>query len=52
MAGNMCPHCAAVGLTSPHKKNSYYFDPKKMTYRKEWARKLMDKKGVACYKND
>ena len=42
--GNVCPYCTAVGRTDPHKNNSYYFDPKKMTDRREWARKLMDEK--------
>ena len=45
---NMFPHCAAVGRTAPHKKNSYYFDQKRMTDRREWAYKFMDEKGVAC----
>ena len=48
LTGDMCPQCAAVGRTAPHTNNSCYFDPKKMTDRREWARKLMDKKGVAC----
>ena len=39
-------HCDAVGRTAPHRKNSCYFDPHKMTDRKDWARKLMDEKGV------
>ena len=32
--GNVCPHCAAVGRTAPHKNNSCYFDPKNMTDRR------------------
>ena len=28
--GNVCPHCAGVGRTAPHKDNSCYFDPKKL----------------------
>ena len=47
LTGNVCPHFAAVSRTAPHKKNSCYFDTKKMTNRREWAGKLMDKKGVA-----
>ena len=47
LTGNMFPHCAAVGRTAPHKNNSCYFDPKKMTDRREWVRKLMDEKVVA-----
>ena len=42
---------AVVGCNAPHKKNSCYFDPKKMTDRREWARKMMDEKGAA-YKYD
>ena len=49
--GNVCPHCAAVGRTAPNKNNSYYFDPKNMTDRREWARKLMDELGVAYNDN-
>ena len=45
---NMCPHCAAVGRTAPHKNNSCYFKPKKMTDRREWDHKLMNEKVVAC----
>ena len=52
MKGNVCPHCAMVGCTAPHKNNSCYFDPNKMTGRREWARKLMDDKGLACNNND
>ena len=47
LTGNVCPQYAAVGRTAPHKKNSCYFDPKKMIDRREWARKLMDEKQVA-----
>ena len=31
LVGNVFPHSAAVGRTDPHKNNSCYFDPKKMT---------------------
>ena len=48
MTGNMCPQCAVVGHTAPQKKNACYFDPRKMKDRREWARKLMEGKGVAC----
>ena len=48
---NMCPHYAAVRPTAPHKNYPCYFDPKKITDRREWARKLMDKKGVAYNDN-
>ena len=37
MIGNVCPHCAVVGRSAPHKNNACYFDPKRMTYRREWA---------------
>ena len=36
VTGNVYPHCAAVGLTAPHKNNSYYFSTKKMMDRREW----------------
>ena len=52
MTGNVCPHCAAVGSLAPHKRGSCYFDPKKMTDRREWDRKLMYKKVVACKDNN
>ena len=52
LMGNVCPHCAAVGRTATHKNNSCYFDAKKMMDKREWVRKLMDKKGVACNDND
>ena len=48
LLGTVCTHCEAVGRTTPHRKNACYFDPRKMTDRKEWDQKLMDKKGVAC----
>ena len=48
LVGTVCTHCKAVGRTAPHRKNACYFDPRKMTYQKEWDRKLMDEKGVAC----
>ena len=44
----ICTHCEAIGRTASHKKNSCYFDPRKITDRKDWSRKLMDEKGVAC----
>ena len=44
----VCTHCEAVGRTAPHRKNACCFDPCKMTDRKDWARKLMDEKGMAC----
>ena len=44
----VCTHCEAVGRTVLNRKNACYFDPQKMTDRKDWARKLMDEKGVAC----
>ena len=48
MVGNVLPKFAAVGHTTPHKKNSCYFDPKNMTERREWSRKLMNEKVMAC----
>ena len=45
-------HCEAVGRTAPHRKNVCYFYPRKMTDQKEWAQKLMDKKGVTCKDNE
>ena len=48
LVGNVCPHCAAVGHTAPHKNNYCYFYPKNMTDRREWDQKLMNEKGVAC----
>ena len=47
----ICTHCEAVGRTEPHRKNACYFDPRKMTDRKYWARKLMEEKGVK-FKDD
>ena len=44
----ICAHCEVVGHTEPHRKNASYFDPRKMTDRKDWARKLMEEKGVNC----
>ena len=49
--GNMCLHCAAIDHTAPHQNNSYYFNPKNMTDRREWAQKFLDEKGVA-YNDD
>ena len=46
LSRNVCPYFAAVGRTTPHKNNSCYFDPKKMTDIREGSRKLMDEKGV------
>ena len=42
----VCTHCEAVGRIAPHRKNAFYFDPRKTTDRKEWAQKLMDDKEV------
>ena len=47
----VCTHYEAVDRTASHRKNECYFDPRNITDRKEWAQKLMDKKGVA-YKYD
>ena len=33
-------HCEVVGSTTPNRKKCF-FDPNKMTDRKEWARELM-----------
>ena len=52
MTGNVCPHCAVVERLSLHKKNACYFDPKKMTDKRDWDCKLMDEKGVACKDDD
>ena len=52
MTGNVCPHCAAFGRSAPHKNGSCYFDLKKITERRKWARILMDEKGVACKDNN
>ena len=46
LMGTVCPHCAEVGRTAPHKNNSCYFDPNKMTDRRVWAQKWMEEKGV------
>ena len=43
----VCTHCEMIGHTAPHINNTCYFDPHKMTDRKDWTRKLMDEKGVA-----
>ena len=48
----VCTHCEAVGRTAPHRKNACYFEPMKMTDQKEWARKIMDEKGVVCKDNE
>ena len=52
MTGNVYPLCTVVERSAPHKKNACYFDPKKMTDKREWACKLMGKKGVACKYDD
>ena len=52
MTGNMYPHCYVVGRSALQKNNACYFDPKKMTDMREWARKLMDKKVVAYKDNN
>ena len=49
---NAFPQYAVVGCTAPHKKDSCYFDPKKMTDRREWDQKFMDDKGVTCNDNE
>ena len=46
LVGTVCTYSVAVGRTTPHKNNSCYFDPKKMTDIREGSRKLMDEKGV------
>ena len=51
LMGTVCTYCVAVVCTASHKENSCYFDLKKMTDRREWARKMMDEKGAA-YKYD
>ena len=43
----ICKHCEAIRRTTPH-GNKCFFDPKKITDRKEWAHKLMEKNGVPC----
>ena len=48
MTRNVCPHCSGFGRSVPHKNGSCYFDPKKMTERRGWDCKLMDKKVVTC----
>ena len=52
MTGNVFPHCAVVVRSTLQKKKACYFDPKKMTDRREWDRKLMDEKGVTCKDNN
>ena len=47
----ICTHCEAVGRKAPHRKNACYFYPRKMTDRKDWARKLMEEKGI-IFKDD
>ena len=51
MTVNLCPHYAVVGRSAPHKNNSCYLDIKKITDRRDWDCKLMDKKGMA-WKDD
>ena len=41
----ICKHFEAVGRTAPHGKK-WFFDPKNMTDRKEWAQELMKKNGL------
>jgi len=48
----VCPHFTAVGRSAPHRENSCFFDPKKMTDYKDWACKLMDDKGVVYKDNE
>ena len=48
MGTAVCTHCEAVGRTAPHRENICCFNTRKMTERKEWARKLMDEKVVMC----
>ena len=43
-----CTNCEAVRRTALHRENDCYSDPKKMTDRKEWARKLIDEKDMTC----
>ena len=43
---NIWTHCEAVGCTAPHMKNACYFDPRKMMDRKDWAKQLVEEKGV------
>ena len=47
----VCTHCEAVGRTDPVRKNACYFNPRKITHRKERARKLMDE-NVVGFKDD
>ena len=47
----VCTHCEAVGRKVPHRKNSCYFDPRNITDRKDWARRLMEEKSVK-FKDD
>ena len=42
----ICKHCEAVGQKAPYRRNSCYFDPRKNKDRKDWARRLMEEKGV------
>ena len=35
---NVCKNCEAVGRTAPHRKKLFYFDPRKIPNRKDWAR--------------
>ena len=43
---NISPRCAAVGRTELHRRNSCYFDPRKMMDIKDWSRQLMEEKEV------
>ena len=42
----MCTYCEAVGGTVRHKENACYFGPRKITDRKDWAKRLMEEKGI------
>ena len=44
-------HYEAVGHTALHGKKCF-FDPKKMTDRKDWVQELMEKNGVQCKDNE
>ena len=48
----ICTHCEAVVRTAPQKKNECLFDMSKMTDRKDWAKRLMKKKGIKFKDNE
>ena len=52
MTENVCTRCAAVRCLDSHKKGSCYFNPKKITERREWDCSLIDKKRVLNKDND